>query len=61
MKNSIATYTFQKLLRNLGIEPAQKETQQEKYNEWMKKMGNVHYYDHEAMIRGYEIIKANNE
>lgn len=54
--------TFNYLLHNLGIEPAQKEiTEEEKYNEWMRKMGNIHYHDNEAMIKGYEIVKANNK
>jgi hypothetical protein len=55
-----ATY-FKYTLNSLGIEPAPKETPEEGYNEWMRKMGNVHYSNHEAMIRGYEIVKKCNK
>lgn len=37
------------------------ETQVARFNEWMRKMGNIHYHNHEAMIRGYEIVKSNNK
>jgi hypothetical protein len=54
--------TFNYLLHNLGIKPAIKETPEERFNEWMKsKIVNVHYGNHEAMIRGYEIVKSNNK
>ena len=53
--------SFNYLIHNLGIEPALKETPEEGYNEWMRKMGNIHYSDHEAMIRGYEIVKESNK
>lgn len=53
--------TFNYLIHNLGIEPAKKETPEERFDNWMKRMGNVYYHDHEAMIRGYEIVKANNK
>lgn len=48
--------TFNYLIHNLGIEPAPKETQADKFNEWMRKMGNIHYHDHAAMIRAYEKV-----
>jgi hypothetical protein len=47
--------TFKNLCYNLGIEPV-KQTKSEKFNEWMLKMGNIHYHDHEAMIKAFEIV-----
>jgi hypothetical protein len=48
--------SFNYLIHNLGIEPAPKETRADKFNAWMKKMGNIHFHDHEAMTRAYEIV-----
>jgi len=50
--------SFNYLIHNLGIEPAPKETPADKFNEWMKAMGNIYYHDHESMIKAYE--KVNN-
>lgn len=66
MKNTLTKImqdlNFNYLIHSLGIESAKKETPEERFNEWMKsKIVNVHYGNHEAMIRGYEIVKANNK
>jgi hypothetical protein len=55
----IQDLTFNYMIYNLGIEPAPKETQADRFDEWMKAMGNIHYHDNEAMVKAYEKVNNN--
>ena len=49
---------FKNLLEKLEIKPT---TEKERFNEWMKKIKNIYYYDNEKMRKAYErIIEFNN-
>ena len=53
MKNS----TFKRLINRMGLEP--KVSEKEKFNEWLKKIGNIYYSDNERMCKAYERIIEN--
>lgn len=47
--------TFKRLCERLNIKD-QQQIRIEKFNEWMLKMGNIHYSDNQQMLNAYNKI-----
>jgi len=56
LENFMNDVVFNKLISNLGIEPATKQTNVERFYEWLQMCGNVHLNNHEALVKGFNKI-----
>lgn len=54
-ETKIQQKTFEKLCVKMGIKTAS-QNNKEKFNEWMKRMGNIYYSDNENMCNAFDKI-----
>jgi len=55
MSTKIQQKTFNRICSRLGIQTATQHNK-ERFNEWMRKIGNVYYSDNEQMCNAFNRI-----